>query len=168
MTMLKEQPEFDVSEDQAPDATFSDGGKSSGESKGIVSIMTMLKEDLEDEVANGIKNEEEAQTQYAAAKEGAEKLIASLEEKKTNLSEAKADTDTKIGNAETLKEDTQGLLDGKNEELATMKPNCDWILKNFEIRRDRRKSEMEGLMEAKSLMSGSGAVNPSFLQKRSA
>merc|ERR1719321_102888 len=124
--------------------------------------MTMLKEDLEDEVANGIKNEEEAQTQFAAAKEAAEKLIAALEEKKTNLSEAKADTATKIGNAETLKGDTQGLLDGKNEELATMKPNCDWILKNFELRRDRRKSEMEGLMEAKSLMSGSGAV--SFLQ----
>merc|ERR1719446_1431101 len=119
---------------------------------------TMLKEDLEDEVANGIKNEEEAQTQFAAAKEAAEKLIASLEEKKTNLSEAKADTDTKIGNAETLKEDTQGLLDGKNEELATMKPNCDWILKNFEIRRDRRKSEMEGLMDAQSLLSGSGGT----------
>merc|ERR1719247_726380 len=155
----KKQPAFDVSEDQAPDATFTSGDKSAGESKGIVSIMTMLKEDLEDEVANGIKNEEEAQTQFAAAKEAAEKLIASLEEKKTNLSEAKADTDTKIGNAETLKEDTQGLLDGKNEELATMKPNCDWILKNFEIRRDRRKSEMAGLMEAKSLMSGSGAVS---------
>merc|ERR1719274_417917 len=159
MTMLKEQPEFDVSEDQAPDATFSDGGKSSGESKGIVSIMTMLKEDLEDEVANGIKNEEESQTTYAAQRGAAEKLIASLEEKKTNLEEARADTDTKIGNAETLKQDTQALLDGKNEELAAMKPNCDWILKNFEIRRDRRKSEMEGLMEAKSLMSGSGALS---------
>merc|ERR1719247_3361088 len=131
--LQKKQPEFDVSEDQAPDATFTSGDKSAGESKGIISIMTMLKEDLEDEVANGIKAEEAAQTEFAAQKEAAEKLIASLEEKKTNLEEAKADTDTKIGNAETLKEDTQGLLDGKNEELATMKPNCDWILKNEEL-----------------------------------
>jgi hypothetical protein len=159
LVQTKKQPDFDVSEDQAPDASFSSGDKSAGESKGIVSIMTMLKEDLEDEVSNGIKAEEEAQTQYAAQKDAAEKLIASLEEKKTNLEEARADTDTKIGNAETLKSDTQGLLDGKNEELAAMKPNCDWILKNFEIRRDRRKSEMEGLMEAKSLMSGSGALS---------
>merc|ERR1719359_316794 len=91
--LQKKAPEFDVSEDQAPDATFTSGDKSAGESKGIVSIMTMLKEDLEDEVANGIKAEEAAQTQFAAQKEAAEKLIASLEEKKTNLSEAKADTD---------------------------------------------------------------------------
>merc|ERR1719271_1018697 len=166
INLLQKQPEFEVSEDQAPDATFSSGDKSSGESKGIVSIMTMLKEDLEDEVKNGIKNEEESQTTYANQKAAAEKLIASLEEKKTNLEEAKADADTKIGDAETLQEDTEGLLFGREEELAAMKPNCDWILKNFEIRRDRRKSEMEGLMEAKSLMSGSGAV--SFLQKRSA
>merc|ERR1719271_2397430 len=89
--LLQKQPEFDVSEDQAPDATFTDGGKSAGESKGIVSIMTMLKEDLEDEVKNGIKNEEESQTTYANQRSAAEKLIASLEEKKTNLEEAKAD-----------------------------------------------------------------------------
>merc|ERR1719207_42842 len=38
------QPTFEVSADQAPDATFTSAGKSSGESKGIVSIMTMIKE----------------------------------------------------------------------------------------------------------------------------
>merc|ERR1719161_3066304 len=42
-------PTFEVSPDQAPDASFSSAGKSSGESKGIVSIMTMIKEDLDDE-----------------------------------------------------------------------------------------------------------------------
>merc|ERR1719258_927869 len=176
--LLQKQPEFDVSEDQAPDASFSSSDKSSGESKGIVSIMTMLKEDLEDEVKNGIKNEEESQTSYANSRGAAEKLIASLEEKKT-----------KLGEAETLQEDTEGLLFGREEELASMKPNCDWILKNFEIRRDRRKSEMEGLMDAQSLLSGSGGTvlaqtkehnfddnafgkvnfeSVSFLQKRSA
>ena len=60
------------------------------------------------------------------------------------------------------------------------RPNCDWILKNFDLRRDRRKGEMEGLMEAKSLLSGSGGTvlvqtqkhdvlsfeGVSFLQKR--
>merc|ERR1719247_131788 len=187
--LLQKQPEFDVSEDQAPDASFSGADKSSGESKGIVSIMTMLKEDLEDEIKNGIKNEEESQTSYANQRAAAEKLIASLEEKKTNLEEAKADADTKIGDAETLQEDTEGLLFGREEELASMKPNCDWILKNFEIRRDRRKGEMEGLMDAQSFLSGSGGTvfaqtkehkfddnafgkinfeSVSFLQKRSA
>jgi hypothetical protein len=178
--LQKRQPAFDVSEDQAPDASFSSGDKSAGESKGIVSIMTMLKEDLEDEVKNGIKAEETAQTEFQRQRDAANKLIASLEEKKTNLNEAKADTDDKIGAAENLQSDTQKLLDGRNEELAEIKPNCDWILKNFELRRERRASEMEGLMDAQSLLSGSGGTvlvqtqehkfptfeGVSFLQKR--
>merc|ERR1719231_2034590 len=48
---LVQEPVFEVSADQAPDASFSSAGKSGGESKGIVSIMTMIKEDLEDEIA---------------------------------------------------------------------------------------------------------------------
>merc|ERR1719258_413699 len=178
--MQKKQPAFDVSEDQAPDASFSSGDKSAGESKGIVSIMTMLKEDLEDEGSNGVKAEEAAQTEFQKQRDAANKLIASLEEKKTNLNEAKADTEQKIGAAEDHQSDVQGQLDGRNEELAAIKPNCDWILKNFEIRRDRRKGEMEGLMDAQSLLSGSGGTvlaqtqkhdllsfeGVSFLQKR--
>merc|ERR1719453_1039632 len=74
INLIQKQPEFDRSEDDAPDATFASADNSAGESKGIVSIMTMLKEDLEDEVANGVKAEEEAQTDYAAQKEAAEKL----------------------------------------------------------------------------------------------
>merc|ERR1719298_327481 len=61
---LVQEPVFEVSADQAPDASFSSSGKSSGESKGIVSIMTMIKEDLEDEIANGIKDEGETQAAF--------------------------------------------------------------------------------------------------------
>merc|ERR1719335_1586349 len=57
-----QQPVFEVSADQAPDASFSSAGKSGGESKGIVSIMTMIKEDLEDEISNGVKDEAATQT----------------------------------------------------------------------------------------------------------
>merc|ERR1719231_1750992 len=95
----------------------------------------MIKEDLEDEVANGIKAEVEAQNQYAEQKAAAEKLIASLEEKKVNLEDAKADTDTKIGDSEDTQQQTEAQLFGREEELAAIKPNCDWILKNFDLRR---------------------------------
>merc|ERR1719386_76406 len=83
----------------------------------IVSILTMIKEDLEEEITNGIKAEEMSQQEYAKAKAAALKLIATLEEKKTNLEEAKAETDVKIGDAETLQEETEKLLKAKEEEL---------------------------------------------------
>merc|ERR1719265_104279 len=161
---LLQEPEFQVDPDQAPDATFSNKGKRKNESKGIISILTMIKEDLESEIANGIKAEEMSQRDYAKAKAAALKLIETLEEKKTNLQEAKADTDVKIGDAETLQEETKTLLKSKEEELKAMKPNCDWIMKAFETRREKRKAEMEGLLQAKSYLSGA-APSPSMLEK---
>merc|ERR1719335_575474 len=74
--------------DVAPDATFSDKGKRKTQTKGIVSIMTMIIEDLEMEISNGIKNEEKAQLAFEEALAVAEKLVEDLEEKKTSLEEA--------------------------------------------------------------------------------
>ena len=95
--------------DDAPDATFSGTGKSSGESKEMVSILPMLKEDLEDEVKNGGKDQDSAQSVFQNQRDIANHLTASLEEKKTNLNDAKSDTEEKIHNAEDLQSDTDGL-----------------------------------------------------------
>merc|ERR1719337_641538 len=77
-------PEFEVSPDQAPDASFSSAGKSSGASKGIVSTMTMIKEDLDDEITNGEKEEEEDQVEFETQLGAAKTLLADLAAKKTN------------------------------------------------------------------------------------
>merc|ERR1719428_1824411 len=97
-----EAPTFEVSPDQAPDASFSSAGKSSGESKGIVSIMTMIKEDLDDEVTNGVKTEEETQAKFEEQMGEANKLLDDLKAKKTNLEQSISDTNTEIDEAEVL------------------------------------------------------------------
>merc|ERR1719375_1731648 len=61
---LVQEPEFEVSQWQAPDATFSDKGKRKNETKGIISIITMLIEDLEAEIKNGVKDEVASQTEF--------------------------------------------------------------------------------------------------------
>jgi len=153
------QPEFEKSEGDilaGGGPSFSSGDKSKGESKGIISILTMLKEDCENEIADGIKEEEAAIARFDEQKEAAEGLIASLEEKKTNLESDKADRDEKISEAEGSQEDTEALALSRSEEIASIKPNCDWMLKNFEIRRTRRKAEVKGLYDARSQLSGMG------------
>merc|ERR1711865_461886 len=82
---LLQAPEFEVSEDQSPDASFSSAGKSGGESKGIVSLMTMIKEDLDDEIKNGVKNEKRTQAAFETSLNAAKKLVEELTLKKTNL-----------------------------------------------------------------------------------
>merc|ERR1719375_2504957 len=78
-------PDFKRSEDAAPEFEFSDKGKRSGESKGIVSLMNMLIEDLEDEIKNGIKDEAKTQEEFEADMKAAETLKEELIEKKVNL-----------------------------------------------------------------------------------
>merc|ERR1719235_2005947 len=74
----KKQPTFERSADAAPDATFSSAGKSGGESKGILSIMTMIKEDLEDEITNAVKMEKEDQFYFERGLNDAKTLLKEL------------------------------------------------------------------------------------------
>merc|ERR1719240_2341770 len=78
------EPEFAVSEDQAPEAAFAGKDDNKQESKGIVSILTMLKEDLQDEMTNGIKADEASEEAYQTAKAAGEKLVVQLTDKKIN------------------------------------------------------------------------------------
>merc|ERR1719160_637938 len=159
---LLQEPEFGVSKWQAPDATFSDKGKRKNESKGIVSILTMLKEDLEDEIKNGIKDEATAQMEYEKQMEAAKKLLETLHEKKVNL-------ESDISKTEEQKEDEEGKMATNKESLAineeykkSITPDCDWMLNSFDERRKKRKAEMNGLVTAKEYLTG--AAPPELLQ----
>merc|ERR1719428_2826412 len=83
-SLLQKEPVFDRGE-AAPDATFTSAGKSHGEAGGILSIMTMLKEDLEDEITNGVKNEKDDQFYFERSVAQMHKMLKELREKKTNL-----------------------------------------------------------------------------------
>merc|ERR1719401_1895224 len=78
LTLAQQGPDFNISQWQAPEATFSGKGARKGETKDIVSIMTYLIEDLNDEIRNAMKSEEEAQLAYEKAKAAAEKLKEEL------------------------------------------------------------------------------------------
>merc|ERR1719197_2467800 len=158
---LVQEPVFEVSADQAPDATFTSAGKSGGESKGIVSIMTMIKEDLEDEISNGVKDEGETQAEFEEQLGDANKLLEELRAKKTNLEQAISDTNTEIDENEVKKEDLQGMLKEEKDYLASIKPDCDWILNAFTERREKRAVELEGLLQAKGMLAG---ASPSMVE----
>merc|ERR1719298_58165 len=158
---LVQEPVFEVSADQAPDATFTSAGKSGGESKGIVSIMTMIKEDLEDEISNGVKDEGETQAKFEEQLGEANTLLEELKAKKTNLEQAISDTNTEIDENEVKKEDLEGLLKDEKDYLASIKPDCDWILNSFTERRTKRAAEMEGLLQAKGMLAG---ASPAMMQ----
>merc|ERR1719171_1082400 len=61
----KKDPEYSVDEDKAPETGFSGAGSRSSESTGLIGILSMLKEDVENEIKTGRKENAEAQEEYA-------------------------------------------------------------------------------------------------------
>lgn len=147
-------------EDRMPDATFTDAGKSKGESKGIIGILTMLKEDLQDEIKNGVKAEVQSQTEYESTLGKANATLKALRSKAVDLRGAISLTSTAIDENKQGKEDNQDSVDDEKEYLASIKPDCDWLYENFDTRRSKRSEEVEGLIEAKGMLNGNAPPPP--------
>jgi len=154
LTLVQAEPVFEVSEDQAPDATFQHMGSHKNEAKDIVSLMTYLIQDLEDEVRNGISTEAAQLAAYekemAAAEATKKKLIA----KKVALEKEIADAENDKEEEEQLKSDNQDHYMAEEDYLLSYKPDCDWVLSTFDKRAEDRAAEMNGLTEAKEYLAG--------------
>lgn len=154
LVSLLRAPVFDVSRDQAPNATFSAKGHRKGESKGIIAILDNLIEDLGAEIRQAQQDEAAAQLDYERAYAAAEDLVARLEEKKVGIEGAIADnTDSKGEETKTKGINEENKTDTKQYE-ARIKPDCDWILSTFSKRAERRQAEMQGLAQAKEFLAG--------------
>jgi hypothetical protein len=151
--------------DEAPDATFTDANKSKGENQGIVAILTMLKEDLEAEITNGIKGEGDSHAEFERAMGKSKSILKALLEKKANLKQSIIETNNNIDEKQQDISDLNGLLKEEKDYLAEIKPDCDWILSEFQDRYERRRTEMDGLTNAKSMLAGADPSGPLLLQK---
>merc|ERR1719182_1159638 len=131
----KKQPEYAVDPDKAPETGFDKpyGGRSS-ETGGITGIISMIKEDLENEIKEAKAAESNAQAEYNKQRAEALKTLSALKEKKTNQEMQKADTDQKTEDAEGVKTDTETMTVEKQMELDPIEPNCSWIKGAFDTR----------------------------------
>jgi len=153
----KQDPKYSVDEDKAPEADFSGGNKRGQETGGIVAILEMVKEDTENEIKTSRAEDGEAEADYEKSR-GA--LQATLD----------AQTASKVANEQELAElqediaDTEELKDSKASDLAeeqsleaSLAKDCAWVETHFDSRRDKRKNEIDGLVEAKNSLAGVGS-----------
>jgi len=163
--LMQKQPTFERSADAAPDASFSSAGKSGGESKGIISLMTMLKEDLEDEVTNAVKMEKENQFYHERAVKEAHTLLDELANKKETTEQHIADMNTEIDNQFQEREDLHGQYNEEKLYIGSIQPDCEYLYDTFDERRSKRQTETQSLIDAKGMLEGSDAAeDPGFLQ----
>jgi chromosome segregation ATPase len=152
-------PEYTVDEDKAPEASF--GGPRKSESTGIIAILSMLKEDLEKEIAVAREEEAAAEAEYDKMMGEAREGMDALKEKETTLKGEKAELDAKIADTDSEIEGQEEVKDNTEKQKDALKPSCEWVKNTFDSRREKRKAEIAGLEEAKALLAG---ARPEFLQ----
>mmetsp|Transcript_98940 Transcript_98940/g.175288 ORF Transcript_98940/g.175288 Transcript_98940/m.175288 type:complete len:716 (-) Transcript_98940:121-2268(-) len=147
-------PVYTTDVDTAPEIFSSPYTGRSSEGGGLVSILSMILEDTEKEIAK-LKEEDSAdQAAYVDTRTSLENDLAS--QKALLVAKQKAQTALMSKN-----EASQEFKDGKNTQLlaeqgieSALATDCEWVSKNFDSRRKKRKLEMDGLVEAKAYLSG--------------
>jgi len=124
------------------------------EQTGIVSILTLIHQDILDDQAAAKQAEDDAEAKYQA-------FLTESEAQLTTLRNEITDMDGAIGEHATAITDAQADISGKQGELeAVMKrikdaqPGCDFYTVNFVTRTKARQVEKDGLVEARAILSG--------------
>jgi len=128
-------------------------------------VMGMIQGIIDEAVAleaEATRAEEEGQKAY---EDFVTETNASIDEKSkdiVNKSQEKAKAEEDKVQAETDKENVMLELDALANEALDLHKTCDFVMKNFDIRQSARDEEIEGLKQAKAILSG--AKFSEFLQ----
>merc|ERR1719313_1508335 len=156
LVQVQRQPFVEAGEAPTPPPSTwgSEYGGSKGESQGIVAILTMIKEDIQKDIAK-------AEAEEAAAVTAFEKFEADTTASVEKLSQTKSDLEGEIAaDEESITQEkgerttNQETLDSTLTFLKELAPGCDFIAVNFETRLKNRQIEMDGLNQAKAVLQG--------------
>merc|ERR550537_1363387 len=117
-------------------------------------MMDLLVKDLTAEMQEAETAEKDAQADYeqmasdAAAKRGAD--ASSITEKEST----KASTEEALQSQKDAKASATKELLGTVEYIQSLHSECDWLLQNFDARKEARTSEVEALKSAKAVLNG--------------
>jgi chromosome segregation ATPase len=137
-----------------PPETFGAYQKKEGKSNGVIALMDMMIKDLKTDHTEAKHAEETAQKDYetlmATSQESREKMAACI----TSKESSSAQWGEKIENAKTDQASTTTGLAKLNELIAGLHAECDFLIANFDTRKEARTNEIEGLKNAKAVLSG--------------
>merc|ERR1719158_2566852 len=116
-------------------------------------IETLIEESKEVE-AEAMKGEADGQAAYESFMKDSNASVDALSKDIANKSEEKAKSDAaKVTATDDLKHTIEDLLT-LGEYGEQLHKQCDFLVKNFDMRQESRTQEMEALAQAKAIFSG--------------
>jgi len=137
-----------------PPETFGAYQKKDAKSNGVIGLMEMLAKELQTDITEAEHEEENSQKDYerlmSESQKSREEKVGSI----TTKEAAKAELDSKIENTKEKKALQETELAGIKTALLQLHANCDFLVENYDVRKEARVNEIEGLKNAKSVLSG--------------
>lgn len=142
-----------LQQSQTPPVHFQPMKKNAGASP----VIGLIEQIIEESVAvekEAVAGEKSAQTDYETFVKDSKALIEELTTAITEKTKTKADAESEKVSAEAEKKAAEAELEALAEVKADLHEECDFILKNFDLRQKARLQEMEAIQEAKGILSG--------------
>merc|ERR1719401_3354303 len=130
--------------------------KNSAASGGVMAMIQQIINDAKALEAETIRAEADAQKAYEDFVKETNESIAAKNKDIVSKSEDKAKAESDLVEAKEDREAVLLELEQLSNYNAQLHADCDFVLKNFEIRQTARDEEVEALRQAKAILSGAG------------
>jgi len=130
------------------------------ENAGASPVMGLLEQIIGDSVQlekEAVEAESTAQTDYEAMVKESNTLIADLAESITQKTKNTAAGKKEKSETESSHVSAVGELESLASVVTDLHGECDFVMKNFDIRQKARLQEMEAIAQAKGILSGAGS-----------
>jgi chromosome segregation ATPase len=138
----------------APPETFGAYQKAGGKSGGVMGLMDMLVTELQADLAQAKHDEQMSQKEYddlmEQSRETRQQNAKSIVEKEGT----KAGLEKKLEEAKESQATTQDELANVHGYIGELHSSCDFVMQNFDLRREARNNEIESLKNAKAVLAG--------------
>lgn len=139
---------------QAPPPGFGGSYKKNAGSNGVMGMLQSIIADSKAVEADATHDEQSSQTAYESFVKDSNAEILSLNKEIVDKSAMKAQADGDKVAAEADLKSTMVDLEDLSNLAGNLHRNCDFTLKNFEVRQSSRAQEIDALNQAKAIMSG--------------
>jgi len=128
--------------------------KKSEESGGVLAMMDLLVRDLDKEMQEAEVEEKDSQKEYEDMMDDAAKKRAMMKKEITEKESVKAEAEEDHTTAVDAKTGSDDELMATKEYIHTLHGECDWLLQNFDVRKEARAEEVDALKKAKATLQG--------------
>jgi len=146
-----------------PPESFKAYAKKSEESGGVIAMMDLLVADLDKEMTEAETAEKEAQKEYESFMGDAAKKRATDSKAVTDKEGFKADAESELETAKEGKVAKVKELMATEKYIGSLHSECDWLMANYDLRKEARAGELDDLKNAKAVLSG---ADFSLLQRK--